>query len=97
MASDFEELSELFAEWAKRNSHDLNQNKKHLDFLYNSVIALEKETGGRFCPCRLRMGGKKDLELLCPCNFEIQDTWKKNDRCWCGLFFKKGKGGRGNE
>ncbi len=97
MADDFEQLSSLFAEWAKKNNFDLNENKQHLDFLYNGLIKLEKETGGKFCPCRLKKGEKADLELLCPCNFEIQQTWKEKNRCWCGLFFKEGKGGTGNE
>jgi ferredoxin-thioredoxin reductase catalytic subunit len=30
-----------------------------------------------------------DLELLCPCNFKIQDVWGREGRCWFGLFFLK--------
>jgi len=97
MADELEELRTLFENWSKKNNYDLNPDKKHLEFLYNGIIKIEKETGGRFCPCRLRIGKKSDLDLLCPCNFEIQQTWKEQNRCWCGLFFKSGKGGSENE
>jgi ferredoxin-thioredoxin reductase catalytic subunit len=50
----------------------------------------ENNFGLKLCPCRLRDGTRnKDLELICPCNFKIQDTWKNKDMCWCGLFFKR--------
>ena len=32
-----------------------------------------------------------DINLVCPCNFKVQRTWKENGECWCGLFVKKVK------
>ncbi|MCK4336060.1 MAG: hypothetical protein KAT94_00735 [Candidatus Aenigmarchaeota archaeon] len=30
-----------------------------------------------------------DLKLMCPCNFKVQENWKKKGECWCGLFIKR--------
>ena len=35
------------------------------------------------------MNRETDLELVCPCRFKRQETWKKQGRCWCGLFVKE--------
>jgi ferredoxin-thioredoxin reductase catalytic chain len=50
----------------------------------------EKNCGLKLCPCRVRDGTRKgDLELICPCNFKAQKTWKDEGQCWCGLFVKR--------
>jgi len=54
------------------------------------VLENEKKYGLKLCPCRLRDGTReRDLELLCPCNFKAQETWKNEGRCWCGLFVRR--------
>jgi len=84
---------ELLAVWnkfAEKNDFKLNPDKKHVDIIVQGVLKNEQETGLKLCPCRLGDGTKKrNLELLCPCNFKIHDTWKTHGRCWCGLFIKK--------
>ncbi len=85
-----EELIKVWATFTQNSDFILNPDSNQLDFIANGVIELEKKHGLKLCPCRLRDGTKeKDLELICPCNFKIQETWKNESRCWCGLFVKK--------
>lgn len=82
------ELIELWKKFAEKADFKLN-NLDHVKNVEKGVLEIEKQTGLRFCPCRLRDGTREtDLELLCPCNFKIQKTWKEHGRCWCGLFVK---------
>jgi ferredoxin-thioredoxin reductase catalytic subunit len=79
---------EIFTE---KNDFILNPDKEHVDMVINGVLENEKRFGLKLCPCRLRDGSReRDLELICPCNFEIQETWKSKGQCWCGLFVKRG-------
>lgn len=82
-------LKERFNKFCENQDFELNRDNEFLDqVLTNLVIKKEKE-GQYFCPCRLRDGSKeRDIELLCPCNFKIQENWKKRKDCWCGLFQK---------
>jgi ferredoxin-thioredoxin reductase catalytic subunit len=84
------ELRKVFGEFCKKNDFQLNPDKEHLDMTLEGVMINEKNTGLRFCPCRIQTGDlKKDQWILCPCNFKQQETWQKEGRCWCGLFVKK--------
>lgn len=85
-----EELLDCWKKYAKDNkTFILNPDKEHVKGVVNGVLKNEEEFGLKLCPCRLRDGSfKKDLELLCPCNFFIQKSWKEKGECWCGLFVK---------
>ena len=85
---------DIRAAWEKfskgNGSFQLNPDKEHVDFVIDGVLSNEKQFGLKLCPCRLRDGTRqRDLEILCPCNFFSQETWKKEGRCWCGLFVKR--------
>ena len=70
----------------------LNPDTAHVDMVIDGVLANLDEHGAKLCPCRLRDPEgtyERDLELLCPCNFMVQDTWKERGDCWCGLFVKR--------
>ena len=85
-----EEFARICEEYCKGKDFIVNPDKEFLDDVYEGVLAEERRTGLRYCPCRIGSGDfEKDIELLCPCNFHIQETWKKEGRCWCGLFVKK--------
>ncbi|MFH1448589.1 MAG: ferredoxin-thioredoxin reductase catalytic domain-containing protein [Candidatus Micrarchaeota archaeon] len=87
---DKDEIKSAFKKLTEGNEFILNPDNNHVDFIIDGILRLEKEHGLKYCPCRLRIGDrKKDLELVCPCNFFIQNTWKEQGRCWCGLFVRR--------
>ena len=60
--------------------------------LAEGVVTNQKEHGLRYCPCRLAQGDfDADLRLVCPCNFQVQQTWLERGECWCGLFVRRNK------
>ena len=85
-----EELIESWENFTEKNDFKLNPDEWHVKKVAEGVLDNEKRFGLKLCPCRLRDKTREnDLELICPCNFKIQDTWKKSGMCWCGLFVKK--------
>ena len=87
---DADQVMEAWKEFTDGNDFMLNPDKAHVGIVLEGVLNNEKSSGLKLCPCRLRDGTRaKDLELICPCNFKMQDTWKKSGMCWCGLFVKK--------
>ena len=84
-----EELRTAWAKFTENNNFILNTDEDHVSMVISGVLDNEKEYGLKLCPCRLRDGTRqRDLELICPCNFKIQDVWENEGRCWCGLFIK---------
>jgi ferredoxin-thioredoxin reductase catalytic subunit len=85
-----EELIKAWEIFTEENDFKLNPDSKHVEMVADGVLKNEEKFGLKLCPCRLRDGTRKrDLELICPCNFKIQKTWKEKGECWCGLFVKK--------
>jgi len=84
-------LRNIFEEFCNKNKEIcLNPDKEHTDTAIKGVLENEEATGLKFCPCKIRTDDfSKDVNLLCPCNFFAQDTWKQKGECWCGLFVKK--------
>lgn len=88
---DDEQLRQVWENYTEKNDFILNPDTKVVDLVIEGVLANEEKHGLKLCPCRLGDGSReRDLELICPCNFEIQDTWKDKGECWCSLFVKKG-------
>jgi len=86
-----DEIRSAWEKFTDNNDFMLNPDEEHVSMVIDGVLANEKDCGVKLCPCRLRDGTRKrDLELICPCNFKTQDTWKSEGRCWCGLFVKRG-------
>ncbi|MBU0979747.1 MAG: ferredoxin:thioredoxin reductase [Nanoarchaeota archaeon] len=84
-----EELRKAFERFTEKNDFKLNPDKEHTDSAIEGLLENEKRYGLKLCPCRLRDDTpERDLELLCPCNFKAQNTWKEKGQCWCGLFVK---------
>ena len=85
-----EEIRGAWETFSENNGFKLKPDKEHVDMVIKGVLENEKKHRLKLCPCRMRDGSRKnDLELICPCNFEIQETWKTKGECWCGLFVKK--------
>lgn len=85
-----EELKKAWGKFTEKNEFILNPDEKYVDGIIDGVLKNEEKHGLKLCPCRLRDETKeKDLELICPCNFEIQKNWDKKGDCWCGLFVKR--------
>jgi len=85
-----EEIIKAWEKFTEKNDFILNPDKEHVDAVIDGVLENERNCGLKLCPCRLRNGTRKrDLELICPCNFKIQDNWKEKQECWCGLFVKR--------
>jgi ferredoxin-thioredoxin reductase catalytic subunit len=58
--------------------------------LAEGVLENQKNHGLKYCPCRITTGDPvNDLKLVCPCNFQIQQSYKERGECWCGLFAKR--------
>jgi len=86
------ELIEVWKKFTDNNDFILNTDEDLVNTVIDGVLANEKQYGLKLCPCRLRDETReRDLELICPCNFKIQDVWEKEGRCWCGLFIKRSK------
>ena len=86
-----DEIRSAWEKFTDNNDFMLNPDEEHVTMVIDGVLANEKDCGVKLCPCRLRDGTRKrDLELICPCNFKTQDAWKSEGRCWCGLFVKRG-------
>jgi len=84
------ELKESWERFTEKNDFKLNPDSAHVDIVVKGVLENEKKHGLKLCPCRLRDETReRDIELICPCNFKIQDTWNKKGMCWCGLFVKR--------
>jgi ferredoxin-thioredoxin reductase catalytic subunit len=85
-----EEVKQIWENFTKNNDFKLNPDPEHVDMIAEGVLENEKKYQLKLCPCRLRDNTRqRDLELICPCNFKIQDTWDKKGECWCGLFIKR--------
>ena len=85
-----EELRKVWETFTEKNDFILNPDKEHVDVIVEGVLKNEEKFGLKLCPCRLRDGTRQnDLELICPCNFKTQKTWKEKGMCWCGLFVKE--------
>ena len=85
-----EELRKAWEKFTENNDFVLNPDKEVVDMVIKGVSDNEKKYGFKLCPCKLRDGTReKDLELICPCNFKIQETWQKKEECWCSLFVKR--------
>jgi len=87
-----EEIKKVFERFTENNDFMLNPDEEFVDKIIDGIRENENKFGLKLCPCRLRDGSReRDLELLCPCNFKVQETWRTQGRCWCGLFFKRKK------
>jgi ferredoxin-thioredoxin reductase catalytic subunit len=92
---DEEILIGWWQDWIDKQKADrfvFNSDKRLVADVVKGVLENEEKKGFRFCPCRLPTGDEvKNLGLICPCNFKVQDTWKDRGECWCSLFVKSEK------
>lgn len=94
MVNEIEKQIDIWKEWVSRQSGNekfiLNPDKEIVKKLAEGVLNNQKRKKLKFCPCRMTLEDReKDLKLVCPCNFKIQNTWKEKGECWCSLFVKK--------
>jgi thioredoxin 1 len=76
------------ADYAQKNSFQLNPDKEIVERIINGLLENEKKYGGKYCPCRRVTGNQEaDLKNICPCSYH-KDEIKKDGRCFCGLFTK---------
>ena len=67
----------------------LNPEQDRVELLAEGVLNNEDNHGFKYCPCRLTSGDKAaDAQLICPCNFKAQKTWREKGECWCSLFVR---------
>lgn len=84
------QLKEAWENFTQDNDFKLNPDSWHVDVIIDGVLNNEKKYNLKLCPCRLRDETRqRDLGLICPCNFKIQETWKNKGQCWCGLFIRR--------
>lgn len=85
--SEFADASEEFM---------LTKDKEMVETLAEGVCENRRNHGLKYCPCRMTSGDfVADCKLICPCNFKIQQSYKQQGECWCGLFVKMVANDRG--
>jgi ferredoxin-thioredoxin reductase catalytic subunit len=85
-----QEIIKAFEEFCQGNEFELNPDKNHVEATIDGLLENKKKYGLKYCPCRIVSGDfEKDAELICPCNFRLQQNYKTKGECWCGLFVKK--------
>jgi ferredoxin-thioredoxin reductase catalytic subunit len=88
-----DEIIEAWKGFAKLgDEYKLVEDDEMVNGLAEGVLSNQKAHGLRYCPCRLAQGDFiQDLKLICPCNFQVQQTYVERGECWCGLFVKRDK------
>ncbi len=89
-----DDQSKVLAAWKQFSDQSatvkLTDKADEVELLSKGVMENLKGKGQRYCPCRITTGDRvKDLNLICPCNFIRQPTYKETGECWCGLFIKR--------
>ena len=85
-----EDLIRVWEKFSEKNDFMLNPDKEHVEKIIEGVLANEKKTGFKLCPCRLSDGTREgNLKNICPCNFKADKIWSEKGQCWCGLFVKR--------
>lgn len=77
---------------SEKREFQVNPDNEKVAQLLEGVFNNEENHGLKYCPCRMiEKDLEKDLQLICPCNFLIHETYKDKDdgECWCGLFKKR--------
>ncbi len=85
-----EQLLQVWEDFAKGKEFKVADDKEFVRTLAEGELENMRNHGLKYCPCRITTGNyDQDLNLICPCNFFIQVTWKEQGECWCGLFVKR--------
>jgi ferredoxin-thioredoxin reductase catalytic chain len=87
--ADFRDAIERFT---VGNEFKVNPNEQRVKTLLEGMLNNENNHGMKYCPCRLiAKDFEQDLNLVCPCNFRIHETYmdKEDGECWCGLFIRR--------
>lgn len=77
---------------SEKREFQVNPDNEKVAQLLEGVFNNEENHGLKYCPCRMiEKDFEKDLQLICPCNFLIHETYKDKEdgECWCGLFKKR--------
>ena len=71
---------------------NLVNDKELVTGLAEGVLENQKTYGLKYCPCRVTTDDAvSDLNLICPCDFLIQQTYVERGECWCGLYSRRDK------
>ncbi|MDD1768559.1 MAG: hypothetical protein LUQ55_01080 [Methanomassiliicoccales archaeon] len=85
-----EDMIKTWESFIEGKGFKLNEDREMVRTLAVGELENMKNKGFKYCPCRITTGDfEKDLNLICPCNFLVQKTWKEYGECWCGLFVKR--------
>ena len=88
--SSSEDVIKAWTDLTAKSEFAIWEDKGAVKTLSEGVLENDRNKGLKYCPCRITTGDKeKDLNLVCPCNFKIQKTWKEYGECWCGLFVRR--------
>jgi ferredoxin-thioredoxin reductase catalytic subunit len=87
---DREKLREVWLKFTEGNDFMLNDDSELVKKIADGVLKNELKYGLKYCPCRIVTDDfEKDIDLICPCNFKIQEKWQNQGECWCGLFVRR--------
>ena len=80
----------VWEEFAEQNgAFRVNPDAERVSLLAKGVFSNMRRKGLGYCPCRMTTGDvEEDFRIVCPCAFQLQQTWREKGECWCGLFQK---------
>jgi len=87
-----EKFLEAIETFTEKNEFRVNPDREKVMLLLDGVFNNEQNHSLKYCPCRLiTKDFVEDLKLVCPCNFQIHETYKDKEdgECWCGLFIRR--------
>lgn len=81
----------FFSRIVDQLGYEFNPDEEVVEYILEQEVEIEKKTGTPFCPCQGRTNQRdRDMKIVCPCIPYHREHYDFMQRCWCGLFVKKG-------
>ncbi len=83
---EIDQLYQKLNKEAEASGYHLNPDVEFTKGLVLGLLKNEKKYGYQACPCRRAVyDRKKDLDIICPCDYRDPDL-NEYDMCYCGLY-----------
>ncbi|MEJ2250855.1 MAG: ferredoxin-thioredoxin reductase catalytic domain-containing protein [Candidatus Lokiarchaeota archaeon] len=75
---------------SEKNDWILQKDEQTLNDLLEGLVENKKRYGYQSCPCRMASGKRQlDRDIICPCNYALNNDVQEYGSCYCNLFMKK--------
>ena len=75
----------------KKNNWELQKDEQTLNDLIEGLVENKNRYGYQSCPCRMASGKRElDRDIICPCQYALNNDVQDYGSCYCNLFMKKG-------